>query len=212
MLITPQQIRAARALLKWGQDELSTRSGVSVPAIANIENEKQHANAGTQQKIFAALSTAGIDFIDGGVRQVKNVVQVLQGDDANARLLENIFITLKDTGGEILISGLREPDNKRSKEYQNLIVHLERLQEARITERILLEEGDKNFVAPANWYRWLPKAYFSPYTFQLYANKLALINWGPPQEVIIIDSPFFAGSFRNFFNFAWDNAKVPPIS
>lgn len=209
MLITPQQIRAARALLKWGQEDLSLRSGVSVPAIANIENEKQQANAGTQQKLFAAFATAGIDFIDGGVRQIKNLVQVLQGDDANARLLDDIYETLKDKGGAVLISGLRELTNKRTKEYQNLLAHLERLQKANITERILLEEGDMNFVAPEEWYRWVPKEYFSPHTFQLYGNKLALINWGPPQEVIVIHSPFFADSFRKFFNFAWDNATVP---
>lgn len=210
MNITPDQIRAARALLKWGQNDLAERSGVSVPAIANIETERQKPNVQTMQKLMEAFHLDGIEFIDGGVRRVRNLVQVLQGVDANRRLLDSVYETLRQTGGETLIAGVSEPDKIGSKEHDFIKFHVDRLEKANIGERILLKEGDTNFLAKPECYRWLPKEYFSPHTFQLFGDRLAMISWGPPLEILVIHSPYFAESFRNFFNFAWNHAKIVP--
>ncbi len=205
-VITHQQIKAARSLLDWTQDDLAERSGLSKYSIVNVESGKTAPQRGTLDSIINALEAADIEFMDGGVRKKYDHVRILNGEDANERLLEEIFVTLKDSGGEVLISGLREPSQSDIQKYEFIKNHIEKIKENGITERILIEEGDKNLVAPHEWYRWLPKKYFSPHTFQLFGHKLALINWGPPQQVIIIDNKLFAESYRNFFNFSWDNA------
>ena len=65
-MITPAQCRAARALLKWTQEDLAARSGVSVTTIRTFETEATAAYARTRETLKATLETAGIEFIDEG--------------------------------------------------------------------------------------------------------------------------------------------------
>jgi predicted transcriptional regulator len=67
------QIKAARALLGWSQDDLAKRSGVSEPTIGRLEAEGGEigGRAETGDKIRRALEKAGIEFTNGnspGVR------------------------------------------------------------------------------------------------------------------------------------------------
>jgi len=134
---------------------------------------------------------------------------VLEGEDANARLLDDIYHSLKDQGGEVLIAGLAEQTQEDKEAVGRLDRHLERLKRSKISERILIEEGDTNFVAPAHWYKWLPKGYFSGIPFQAYGSKVALIDWGPPQEILVIDHEKFAHAFGTLFDVVWNLAAVP---
>ncbi|WP_284946173.1 helix-turn-helix domain-containing protein [Acidisoma cladoniae] len=71
MIITPEQIRAARALLRLDQDELARRAQVSVVTIRRIEAAEGSARvaAATLGGVRQALEEAGVQFIIGGVRQ-----------------------------------------------------------------------------------------------------------------------------------------------
>jgi predicted transcriptional regulator len=64
--VSIRQIKAARSLLAWSQEDLAAAANISVPTIKRLE-----ANDGplggrseTGDKIFEALQTAGIEFID----------------------------------------------------------------------------------------------------------------------------------------------------
>ena len=63
-MITPAQIRAARALLKWRQADLAEASGVSEIAIKNIERENADPKATTLTAIQNAFHKAGVIFLD----------------------------------------------------------------------------------------------------------------------------------------------------
>ena len=63
-MITPAQIRAARALLKWRQADLAEASGVSEIAIKNIERERTDPKATTLTAIQSAFHKAGVIFLD----------------------------------------------------------------------------------------------------------------------------------------------------
>jgi transcriptional regulator with XRE-family HTH domain len=71
MLITPEQIRAARALLRLEQDELARRAHVSVVTVRRLEaaNGLSKVTLGTVDEIQRALEAAGAEFIDRGVRR-----------------------------------------------------------------------------------------------------------------------------------------------
>jgi transcriptional regulator with XRE-family HTH domain len=75
--ISIRQIKAARELLGWTQDELAEASGVSSPTIARLEAEDDGQLGGrpeTGEKIRRALEKAGIEFTNGdglGVRLKK---------------------------------------------------------------------------------------------------------------------------------------------
>jgi transcriptional regulator with XRE-family HTH domain len=73
MVITPAQIRAARALLRIDQEELARRANVSVVTVRRLEapDGLSKVSLGTFDEIQHALEAAGAEFIDRGVRQRK---------------------------------------------------------------------------------------------------------------------------------------------
>ncbi len=62
-MITPAQIRAARALIGWKQTDLARESGLSEISIKNIERGKTDPRASTLGAIQSALERAGVSFI-----------------------------------------------------------------------------------------------------------------------------------------------------
>lgn len=66
-MLTPGQIRAARALLGWKQTDLATASGVSEISIKNIERGVTDPRASTLRAIQSAFEEAGVIFLDPGV-------------------------------------------------------------------------------------------------------------------------------------------------
>jgi predicted transcriptional regulator len=71
--VSIRQIKAARALLAWSQNDVAAKSGVSVPTIKRLEAQDGPlgGRADTGEKIVAALESAGVEFTNGdqpGVR------------------------------------------------------------------------------------------------------------------------------------------------
>nr|WP_306267852.1 helix-turn-helix transcriptional regulator [Pararhizobium sp. IMCC3301] len=64
-MIIPQQIRMARAGLRWTIDDLSRKSGVGSSTIKRLESVDDivSANISTLFRIEACLEAAGIEFI-----------------------------------------------------------------------------------------------------------------------------------------------------
>jgi transcriptional regulator with XRE-family HTH domain len=64
--VSIRQIKAARALLGWSQEELATASGVSVPTIKRLEAQDGPLGGRTEtgDKIEIALKKAGVEFIE----------------------------------------------------------------------------------------------------------------------------------------------------
>lgn len=70
MIVTPEQLRAARALLRLEQEELARRAGVSVVTIRRLEaTQGAPVAATTLDGVCLALEQAGAEFIPDGVRR-----------------------------------------------------------------------------------------------------------------------------------------------
>jgi transcriptional regulator with XRE-family HTH domain len=71
MIIQPEQIRAARALLRLEQAEVARRAGVSVVTIRRLESEGGEARVAeaTVADVQRVLEQEGAEFIPGGVRR-----------------------------------------------------------------------------------------------------------------------------------------------
>lgn len=63
-MITPAQIRAARALIAWKQTQLATAAGLSEMSVKNIERGTTDPRVSTMLAIQSALESAGVMFID----------------------------------------------------------------------------------------------------------------------------------------------------
>lgn len=63
--VSIEQVKAARALLRWSQVDLANACGVSVPTIKRLEAQEGPVGgrAETARLIVAALETAGVEFI-----------------------------------------------------------------------------------------------------------------------------------------------------
>jgi transcriptional regulator with XRE-family HTH domain len=72
-MVTPEQIRAARALLRLEQRELAERAHVSIATLRRLEaaEEVSAVSPETLNQVRQALESAGVDFIYGGVRRLK---------------------------------------------------------------------------------------------------------------------------------------------
>lgn len=67
VMISPAQIRAARALIGWKQTDLALASGVSEMSVKNIERGVTDPRVSTLQALQSALEERGVVFLDPGV-------------------------------------------------------------------------------------------------------------------------------------------------
>lgn len=82
-MATPEQIKAARALLRMEQEELARRAGVSVTTIRRLEaaDREYSVSEETADGVQNALQEAGVEFIHDGVRRMrKDIDQGLVAD------------------------------------------------------------------------------------------------------------------------------------
>ncbi|MFZ1102678.1 MAG: helix-turn-helix domain-containing protein [Hyphomicrobiaceae bacterium] len=63
-MLTPQQLRAARALVGWSREDLARESGISTLAIKSFETRGSDPRQTTIYKWRRALEKAGVVFID----------------------------------------------------------------------------------------------------------------------------------------------------
>jgi hypothetical protein len=64
-VITSEQVKAARGLVRWNQQDLATASGISLPAIKRLEQMPGPlaAQSRTVEAIIAAFDSANVKFL-----------------------------------------------------------------------------------------------------------------------------------------------------
>jgi transcriptional regulator with XRE-family HTH domain len=210
-MITVRQIKGARGLLGWTQDELAEAAGISRPALNNLERGMTTPQSETLSRIRKALERAGIEFVSGGCRFKEDVldVQIFQGEEALFRLYDDVIDTYTGVGGTICISGV---DEKKfiAAGGERFFAYLKRFAELGIIDNLLAKEGDTHLVVPAKCYRWVPEEIFSQVPYMVYGDKYAIILWGPPVRITLIQNAQIADSYRKQFKAHWRRGKTPP--
>ena len=78
--MTPDQVKAARALLGWSLDRLAARSGTSVPMVTAFEQTGRVVSSNGRSRalpvdavaaIRTALESAGVEFTNGDAPGVR---------------------------------------------------------------------------------------------------------------------------------------------
>ena len=67
-MLMPAQIRAARGLLGWRQDDLALNAAVSRRTVVSAETEGAYVSSESRQRIAEALEGAGVRFEMDSVR------------------------------------------------------------------------------------------------------------------------------------------------
>jgi transcriptional regulator with XRE-family HTH domain len=210
-----RQIRAARVLADWGAEDLARKIGLSRVTIQNIEHGvNKRPKIETINKIIAAFSEVGIEFIDGdGVRRRATDVRIFEGIHGFAEFYEVVYTHLKEHGGEACVCG--SSSSQFAKYRPNVDTHRARMielarQNPSFKMRFLAEEGDYNLPNTSYAsYRWMPKENFPPVAFYSFGEYKAEITFSVenPPLIILVKSLSIAESYRKFFNFMWSNAK-----
>lgn len=210
-MISASQIKAARALLDWSQEDLAKMVEVSLPTLRNIEKGGD-AKQETLKNITSAFEENGIEFlIDDGVKRKTSALKTLQGQQGYWDFYDDVYNTVKMIGGEILVANVdeREFDKWLGDRWENQKNRMLELSAQRsFNLKILVKEGDRHFTVPEYAeYRWTPKDRFSEIPFYVYGRKLAIILFEPKNvSIYIIDNPKIAEAYKKQFNVIWDQA------
>jgi transcriptional regulator with XRE-family HTH domain len=209
MLTDGKQIAAARQLLGWSQADLANRSGISKPTIIRMEKDLNSVKYDVQTHVKNAFSSENIDFIDGGARIHQKIIHIIEGEDCYIKLLDDAFLSLKDTKQEILKSGV---DERRSS--SAVTQKVKSMRELGIKSRSLIEEGNDYILGPLDEYRWMDKQLYNDSDVKLiYADKVAyFMSWFDNLRVIIIQDEKISDESRRLFNFIWNLSKQPSKS
>ncbi|MDD3181284.1 MAG: helix-turn-helix transcriptional regulator [Alphaproteobacteria bacterium] len=213
LLLSPSQLRAARALLNWSRADLSGYAGVSEHTIHRFENEITFPEERTITKIHDVLVRAGIELIgNNGVVLQKDVVRTITGDLVFVRVLEDIITSLQGTKkSEALFACVRDKVSPPP-----VVEMYNRLRKQGIRMRSLVHEKDSYLMGNLNEYRCLPNQFFHNNTIVIYDNKVATMILDPltgaDASAVIVKNQHVAAAQRNLFELIWSISKPPALS
>lgn len=196
MFISIEQIKAARALLKWNQKDLAFHAGLKDDQIHNFEAGRTRSLE-VLEFIHRAFTANGIDFVGGGVvpRQVSSYLL-----DSYSALLDDIARSLPD-GGEVLKHCV---DDRRST--SEIIEKVSAMRRFGIRERLTIADDNNYITGDPAFYRKIPADYFaSSEVVIIYLNKVAFFVDG---KVLVIVSESLSRVFRDQFEYWWKEGKA----
>lgn len=211
MLITPDQIRAARALKNWSQTELADRTGLAVPTIANIEAGKQSPGKNTLEKIVRAFESADIEFTaPEGVQKRHSSIQIYTGISGFKNFVNDVDQTVKKMdGGYISVSNVNENNFMRWVEDGLQDIHQNNILSTKVRYKIIIEENDVYMPASSYAeYRWAAKEHFYSVPLYIYGPKVAFIGFEKNNvSVFVIEQPAIVSLCQRQFDQMWERSK-----
>lgn len=209
MSITTAQIRGARGILNWSQQDLAQRTGISATSIGSIENGQTTPRESTLSTIRKTLESSGIEFIGmDGVRQISGDVRTYKGPNGFIEFYDDIYNTVRDLETEILVSNVDERKFvKILGDYAK--VHVDRISALKkVNYKILIKEGD-NYLPGSSYaeYRWIPKELFSSVPFYVYGNKLGILTMDNEPSVIVLKYGAIAEAYKVQFFDMWNRSN-----
>lgn len=213
MSITTAQIRGARGILNWSQSDLAERTGISATSIGSIENGQSTPRENTLKAIRQAFEHAGIEFLGKeGVRLRRNDIHVYEGKNNFWGFYEDIYQTIKDNPGTIMVSNANEREFKNWLSGEQIETHTKRMTALdNVHYKIMIQEGDTYFLASSDYaeYKWIPKDQFASVPFYVYGDKLAILLFKDEPTVIVINYPSVAEAYRVQFMAMWAAGTTP---
>lgn len=204
------KIRAGRGFLQWKQEDLATKSGVSLPAIRKIEQGDSNPNTRTQKKITNAFEKSGIIFTGNGFEYVDNPTVYVEGKTHEETYLEVLndvlehLTSVKDPELLIMYADDRKSSLAVNDMYRKIRGH-------GVTMRQLIEDGNTYLLGETDEYRYVPKAHFINRVTLIYGDRIAKTTSDDLKASIKVD-PVDAEIQRHTFNMLWSVLQSPTES
>ncbi len=207
MLITSDQIRAARALKNWSQTDLAERTGLAVPTIANIELGKQIPGKNTIEKIIDAFTVGGIAFTANGVEFDKNEIYSLIGEGKFKNFLFDALNALDNLPPRERILIAFNAEDVATTDEENLIYDAMLKRKASL-RRIISQKADITFDQFET--KIIPHEYSDDKgAVFVIGDRIAFYTAEKGQEptTLIITNARIAETYKRTFSYLWDNLK-----
>jgi len=208
--IKARQMKAARALLDWSQEDLAKATGLSVATIRKLELGYISPRGKTISQIRNAFEGAGLEFLEpDGVRHRPEEITVYQGHEGICAFFDDVYETMVKKGGDIVTVCVDEdPFSKTLGDYR--FVHFDRMIaiKDKVFVKCILTDNPRSRPAQYCEYRWISKGYVDSVPFYIYDDKFAIIVFDsePSPKITVIQSPSVAKAFRRQFYSMWDKA------
>ncbi|MEL7119665.1 MAG: helix-turn-helix transcriptional regulator [Bacteroidota bacterium] len=219
MRITAKQLRAARAILSISQEEFAKRAKTAKQTIVKVESDTAGVKQATLKKIITAYELAGIEFIDDGIREKNNIIE-LYNHYGFSRFLDDVYETslqfgTTDNPTPVYLCNVVHANWIKWMGLDRWEAHTKRMTLIRhlIDVKIIVKEGDNHFPAIAySQYKWVKEDQFNTRSFYSYHNKLAFLNFHENSaKITIMRQSEFADGFRTLFLNTWDHVAFNPV-
>ena len=211
-MITPEQIKAARALLKWKQSTLAEESGISLPSINNVERGIGSPRVDTMRAIQSALEEGGVQFISGlGVCLREEIFEVhkYEGAEFIAKLHGDLLSCMKGPEDSVAMCSVDERKYAQNSAEETMR-YFNHFKATGFKERILIRQDDTFLLSPPETYRWISPELIGTIPYYVYKDRFAMIMW-ESRRTVIIRNQSIADTFRRQFDFLWNIATpLPP--
>jgi len=208
--LTPENIRAARAFKHWSEAEFSQKCHVELSDVKEIEEGRKMPSPEEMYNIRQAFQAEDIEFLpEGGIKPHQELITILEGYKGIRKFFDDVYMTARVKGGEILQIGVNEMAFVDALEKAGMQFHRERM--GKLTDvffKILIAEGDKNLLAAEYKhieYRQVPKELFSSVPFYIYGSKLGIILWHEMPKIILLQDPQLTEAYRKQFYLLWEH-------
>ena len=208
-MIKPNQIIAARGLLRWSQDDLAKASGVHTQTIKKIEmGDTDNPRINTINPIIEAFSHSGVLFKEGGAVLQQDFLTIIEGPNAFAKLMDRTFHILRDEGIDEVLFGF---SNNRASSEEVVQTQMKMRETLGVRFRFLVQNGDTFLRYPINEYRYIPEGHFHPLPYVIFGNYYALMS-NSNQDVNLYKDTGLSQINRSQFEIIWNNSQKPTES
>lgn len=211
MIISSNQIRAARALLDWTVTQLGEKVGVGATTISAIETGRSSGSKDVLTAIIYAFQGAGVELTeDGGVRPRQSKVISYRGKDGFKAFFDDVHsVASTHNKPDICITNVNEAEyDKWLGSYE--VVHASRMTKLKnIKLRVIMKENDIHLTSTSYCeYKWIPKEQFADVSLYIYGDKVAFIEFSDHDvSVTLAESPSVTLALRKMFEITWKNAN-----
>lgn len=209
--IGSRQIKAARALLDWSQDDLADATRLSIATIRKLELGYISPRYTTTSVLRQVLEGAGIEFVDpDGVRRRPDEIAMYQGSDGNLAFFDDVCQTVKRTGSDFVlietpeISFLPRANGNNYKTFERILDS----NGSSSIKCLLTDVFDFPLSTPRLEFRLISKHYVDPMPFCVYGDKFAMIVAGNSinSKIVVLRSPCASQASKRQFVSMWEKA------
>jgi len=208
-MITPTQMRAARAMLDVSQGHVADHLGIAANTLSKIESGQSDISVTRNDEIKKFYEREGIEFSENdGVKWKSGGVDTYTGRSGFLDFMDDVYATVKN-GGDIFVNNVDEKEFLKwgAEDAPKHIVRMNSIKN--LSSQILIEEGSTDIVnSDYVEYKTIPKEHFGTLPLYMYGDKTALIIFSENDiEIYVIDQLAVTKYFRERFLVQWQEAK-----